>query len=217
MGNTFGAHIFKRKSVGEREEVTIKLFKPDGSPLDVGETPDAPDLSTALLAAWKGDFDTSLHYPAGSLVRKSGHTYLALLDAPNTALEPGEEVALASATIPRATTGYALPRDVVATLAGLTGSSGFNLSGTPRWFKISGAPGEQLTVSYVGSSPNGLHFYDAGGGNLISGSSFASPVTITVPAEGYCFFEISETVTSVKYVGPNGPQPLPGNPWTLIG
>ena len=33
MSNTYGAHIFKQASVGEREEVKIKLFMPDGSPI----------------------------------------------------------------------------------------------------------------------------------------------------------------------------------------
>lgn len=35
MGNTYGAHIFKQRQVGEREEVKIKLFLPDGTPLDL--------------------------------------------------------------------------------------------------------------------------------------------------------------------------------------
>lgn len=43
MGNTFGAHIFKRRQVGEREEVRIKLFKPDGTPLDLDAPPVDPD------------------------------------------------------------------------------------------------------------------------------------------------------------------------------
>lgn len=43
MGNTYGAHIFKRAKVGEREEVTIKLFMPDGTPLELGGEPPDPD------------------------------------------------------------------------------------------------------------------------------------------------------------------------------
>lgn len=35
MANTYGAHIFKQRSVGEREEVKIKLFGADGEPLDL--------------------------------------------------------------------------------------------------------------------------------------------------------------------------------------
>lgn len=35
MSNTFFAHIFKRRSVGERQEVIIKLFNKDHTPFDV--------------------------------------------------------------------------------------------------------------------------------------------------------------------------------------
>lgn len=35
MGNLFNAHIFKRRSVGEREEVQLKVFDADGNPVDL--------------------------------------------------------------------------------------------------------------------------------------------------------------------------------------
>jgi len=35
MANTFDAHIFKQRNVGEREEVRVKIFGPDGNPLDL--------------------------------------------------------------------------------------------------------------------------------------------------------------------------------------
>jgi hypothetical protein len=35
MVSTFNAHIFKQRSVGEREEVKLKIFGPDGQPLDL--------------------------------------------------------------------------------------------------------------------------------------------------------------------------------------
>ena len=35
MPNSFDAHIFKRRNVGEREEVRLKLFKLDGTPVDM--------------------------------------------------------------------------------------------------------------------------------------------------------------------------------------
>lgn len=47
MSNTYGAHIFKRRQVGEREEVKIKLFNPDGSPLILG----SPSAGAMI---WKG-------------------------------------------------------------------------------------------------------------------------------------------------------------------
>jgi hypothetical protein len=33
--NTYRAHIFKERNVGEREEVKLKIFGPDGSPIDL--------------------------------------------------------------------------------------------------------------------------------------------------------------------------------------
>lgn len=66
MGNTYGAHIFKRASVGEREEVTIKLFKPDGTPLDLegGTGPDDPGVpSSSDLLYEKFNGDLSAYVP----------------------------------------------------------------------------------------------------------------------------------------------------------
>lgn len=62
MGNTYGAHIFKRRQVGEREEVTIKLFKPDGTPLVLSGDPEdggEPEVSPVMLyhGTWMPDHD----------------------------------------------------------------------------------------------------------------------------------------------------------------
>jgi hypothetical protein len=49
MGTLFNAHLFRQRSVGEREEVKIKMFGPDGSPLDLaagGGDGGAPDVPT---------------------------------------------------------------------------------------------------------------------------------------------------------------------------
>lgn len=216
MGNMFKAHIFKRRSVGEREEVDIRMFNLDGSPFDpgAGESP--------LLAAWQGDFVDTVDYSAGDLVRKSGNTYLALEDAPHTGLEPGEVVALVATPVwaNGEKSGWDLPRDVVATIADLAGSTGYNFSGTSRWFKLHGAPGETVTVSAVGSNvTNAFHFYDALGINhFMGGGNYGSPTNVVVPAEGFFHVEVNGTggVTSFKYVGPTGPQPVPGNPWVLF-
>jgi hypothetical protein len=35
MASTFKAHIFKQRTVGEREEVKLKIFGPDGQPFDL--------------------------------------------------------------------------------------------------------------------------------------------------------------------------------------
>ena len=35
--STYKAHIFKQRNVGEREEVGLKLFMPDGTPIDLSE------------------------------------------------------------------------------------------------------------------------------------------------------------------------------------
>lgn len=74
MGNTFGAHIFKRASVGEREEVTIKLFKPDGTPLYLDEAPEVP----AGVMNWLGEYDEEAIYPPGAVVRGGGKTYIVV-------------------------------------------------------------------------------------------------------------------------------------------
>lgn len=51
MGNTYRAHIFKVRQLGQREEVKLKLFDMDDNPIDVcndaepGEPMDPGDLS----------------------------------------------------------------------------------------------------------------------------------------------------------------------------
>lgn len=70
MGNTFGAHIFKRRSVGAREEVTIKLFKADGSPLNLsGDTdPGGGETDTGAAMVFKGTWDATKDYKTNEVV-----------------------------------------------------------------------------------------------------------------------------------------------------
>jgi hypothetical protein len=216
MGNTFGAHLFKRRSVGEREEVTIKLFKMDGTPLNVGEAPDPvdpPDLSTAVLAAWQGAFDTNLDYAAGSLVRHAGATYLATRAALHTAPDPGASDVMAR--FPFYQNGdknaYVLPRDVEVVIADLENGGGYEFPAS-RWFQIVGEPGEALTFSAVGGGTGnrlGVTRHDTLNG------PYPLPKTIIVPVDGEFVVEVPGAVTTFKYVGPLGPQPA-GNPWTLF-
>jgi len=74
MSNTYGAHIFKRASIGEREEVTIKLFKADGAPLYLGDAPEVP----SGVMNWMGEYDLEAIYPPGSVVRGGGKTYIVI-------------------------------------------------------------------------------------------------------------------------------------------
>lgn len=214
MANTFGAHIFKRRQVGEREEITIKLFKPDGSPLNVGE---APDLSVAVLAAWKGTYDDTQDYPAGSLVRLGSATYLALLDAPHTALGPGETVEITRFAFYKNgdRNAYVLPRDVEVNIVDLEGSSGYNFAGQSKWFRIVGTPGESLTFVTTGDSDNAMAFYDHGD-VAIENNPFPSPKTVVVPADGSFNMEVDDDALTFRYYGPTGPQPVPNSPWVLF-
>jgi hypothetical protein len=67
MGNTFGAHIFKRRTRGEREEVTIKLFKMDGSPLNLsGETEVDPDAPKPMF--FRGNWNALTDYKKNDVV-----------------------------------------------------------------------------------------------------------------------------------------------------
>jgi hypothetical protein len=51
MGNMFNAHIFRRRSVGEREEVRLKLFNLDGTPFEGGGGAAGPSESP-LVTDW---------------------------------------------------------------------------------------------------------------------------------------------------------------------
>jgi hypothetical protein len=55
MSSTFKAHIFKQRQVGEREEVRLKIFGPDGEPLDLGS-----EASSDPLVLLDEKFDTDL-------------------------------------------------------------------------------------------------------------------------------------------------------------
>jgi len=57
--STYKAHIFKQRNVGEREEVKIKIFGPDGSELDLGGGDGPP-----VPPGWQGVLDWQ-PYPLG--------------------------------------------------------------------------------------------------------------------------------------------------------
>lgn len=70
MGNVFNAHIFKRSSRGEREEVRLKLFNPDGTPVELGG---------GGGLTWEGVYSAQ-EYATGSVVRHGTHLYIATED-----------------------------------------------------------------------------------------------------------------------------------------
>lgn len=58
--STYNAHIFKQRNVGEREEVKLKIFGPDGVPLDLGAGGDGGSVvyfegQTDLMGPIPGD------------------------------------------------------------------------------------------------------------------------------------------------------------------
>lgn len=66
MGNMFTAYIFKRKNTGQREEVRMRLFNLDGTPVEIG----GGGLS------WEGAYSAQ-EYSMGSVVRYGTHLYVA--------------------------------------------------------------------------------------------------------------------------------------------
>ena len=58
--NTYRAHIFKERNVGEREEVKLKIFGPDGSPLDLGGGGGGSVESTYYSGYANMDFDPGI-------------------------------------------------------------------------------------------------------------------------------------------------------------
>lgn len=60
----YKAHIFKRRQLGEREEVRIKLFTSDGTPIVLDGPPDVPDAPA--WAQWE--------FPPGTTLLDDGHT-----------------------------------------------------------------------------------------------------------------------------------------------
>jgi hypothetical protein len=226
MGNTFGAHIFKRRQVGEREEVTIKLFNPDGSPFTGGTPPD-PTPPFSLLDVFKGDYDADVDYSAGELVRYQDSTWLALVDAPSGsgALAPGSSGELETVQVVRQSNGtslpgYILPRDVEVPLADLVKQPGYYMTGASAYFRVYGTPGEHVTLTVTGSdgSIGGqvLHPYLPNGLDLAGSANYTSPQTYTIPAEGYFGLEVFGGSISIHLVGEAGPQPTQGNPWVLF-
>jgi hypothetical protein len=72
MPNVFNAHIFKQQQLGDREEVRIKIFGPDGEPLDLsslggGSDPD-PGGSTSGAMIFKGTWNPALNYKTNEVV-----------------------------------------------------------------------------------------------------------------------------------------------------
>jgi hypothetical protein len=64
MGNLFKAHIFRDRKVGNREEVTLKLFNKDGTPLDLNGGSEAP--TGAMI--FRGNWISAQPYDAGDVV-----------------------------------------------------------------------------------------------------------------------------------------------------
>lgn len=64
--STYRAHIFKQRQVGEREEVKIKFFDADGSPLDLGGG--APSESSSGAMMFRGVWDPDNDYKANDVV-----------------------------------------------------------------------------------------------------------------------------------------------------
>lgn len=54
MSNLFKAHIFKTRQVGEREEVKLRMFRADGTPLEIVEPvePEEPEEPAEPQSAW---------------------------------------------------------------------------------------------------------------------------------------------------------------------
>jgi len=220
MGNTFKAHIFKRRSVGPREEVVIKLFDTDDSPLDIGGAPEPS--GQAVLAAFKGDYDPDADYEAGSLVRYEGGTWLAAVDAPSDSLPPGEAGELEAVAVVRqqngtSAPGFILPRDTDVAIADLAHQSGYYLSGTSVYFRVPGTVGEMVTIAVTGTtgSTGGqvMHPYRPDGFDLMGAVNYTSPQTWAIPAGGYFGLEVLGTADSIRLTGEGGPQPAEGNSW----
>ena len=81
MGNTMHAHLFKRRQVGEREEVTLKLYYPDGTPCNLETLEDGGGESHDLdqVMRWQGgwtEFDGNHNY--GDVVLYNGALWFAL-------------------------------------------------------------------------------------------------------------------------------------------
>jgi len=68
MGNTMRAHLFKRRQHGEREEVILKLFYPDGTPCDLDSMEGGGGGSSAGQLHYAGEWDADTNYTAGALV-----------------------------------------------------------------------------------------------------------------------------------------------------
>lgn len=215
MSNMFKAHIFKRRSVGERQEVSIRMFNLDDTPFEGG----------SLLSVWKGDYDEDTEYKAGELVRYDDSTWLALSDAPVGSQAPGPQGVLEAVNVVRQSNGttvpgFVLPFDTDVDLATVTKQPGYYLPGSNAFFRVEGDVGESITLTVVGTggATGGLvlHPYKPDGSDLIGGSNYAAPQTWTIPTGGHFGLEVFGGVTSIKAVGSNGPRPVAFNPWTLF-
>lgn len=87
MGNTMHAHLFKRRQVGQREEVVIKLFYPDGTPCDMDEYAGGGGFDPTGMMRWQGMWtDVDDPHPYGDVVRHNSALWFSLGDAVG---EPG--------------------------------------------------------------------------------------------------------------------------------
>src|SRR4051812_41481257 len=90
MTNVFHVNILGRRKKGDIEQARLQLFHTDGTPLNLRDLDTDPVKGGSLLDVWKGVYDRTLDYEAGSLVRHNGSTYLAVSDAVVGQPDPGD-------------------------------------------------------------------------------------------------------------------------------
>ena len=93
MANSFRAHIFKQRNVGEREEVRIKFFNADGSPADLGGggggEPSGPVLDAGAMH-FRADWVSGEDYKANDVVFEGDKVHIAIQDINNSTDTPTE-------------------------------------------------------------------------------------------------------------------------------
>lgn len=82
MGNTMHAHLFKRRQVGQREEVVIKLFYPDGTPCDMEAFENGGGGASGWN--WRGGWAADTDYKVGDVVVYQIWVYRARENTPGT-------------------------------------------------------------------------------------------------------------------------------------
>lgn len=78
MSETYTAHIFGRRKVGQRDEVRMKLFQEDGSPLEIPTGPNPLDVAPLTL-------DMALPYPYTADCKGRTAVHLRKLTIPSNA------------------------------------------------------------------------------------------------------------------------------------